>query len=110
MVATSFVYVTAETIAEAKTLARALVSERIAACANIIPAVTSVYWWQGSLQETEEVGLILKTRSECVEQLTERLRALHSYSCPCVVALPIAAGNPDFLKWIEDETVSPAGD
>jgi periplasmic divalent cation tolerance protein len=76
----------------------------LAACANVLPGVTSVFRWQGEVQEDGETALILKTRSELVEPLTKRVKELHSYDCPCVVALPIAGGNPDFLQWIADET------
>lgn len=98
------VYVTAPNRQEALALARAVVSERLAACANLLGDITSVYWWDGKLNEDAEVALVLKTRADLVEALTERLRALHSYACPCVVALPIASGNPDFLSWIAAET------
>lgn len=98
------VYVTAPNRDEALALARSVVGERLAACANVLGDITSVYWWDGKLNEDAEVALVLKTRAERVEALTARLRQLHSYSCPCVVALPITAGNPDFLAWIGAET------
>lgn len=98
------VYVTAPHRDEALALARAVVAERLAACANLLGDTTSVYWWDGKLNEDAEVALVLKTRADLVEALTERLRALHSYTCPCVVALPIVAGNPAFLGWIAAET------
>lgn len=101
---TMLVYVTAPNRDEALNLARNMVSERLAACANLLGDITSVYWWDGTLNEDQEVALILKTRADLVEALTARLRELHSYTCPCVVALPIAAGNPAFLDWIVAET------
>ncbi|RMG87562.1 MAG: divalent-cation tolerance protein CutA [Candidatus Dadabacteria bacterium] len=85
-------------------IGRALVEERLAACANVLPGLTSVYWWEGEVQEDPEAALVLKSRADLVERLTERVRELHPYSCPCVVALPIAAGNPAFLDWIRAET------
>ena len=81
-----------------------MVDERLAACANVLDGMTSLYWWQGVLEQASEAVLILKTRAELVERLTMRVRELHSYDCPCVVALPIAAGNPDYLAWIAGET------
>lgn len=102
------IYITTETVDEAKAIARALVRERLAACANVLGAVTSVFWWEGEVQDGPEASLILKTRADLVERLTERVKALHSYSCPCVVALPIEAGNPAFLSWIDEETVDAA--
>ena len=98
------IYVTAESKDEALRIGRSLVEARLAACANILPPMTSVYRWEGAVQEDSEVALILKTRQELVESLTERIKELHSYDCPCVVALPIIGGNPDFLQWIDSET------
>ncbi|HEX7928333.1 MAG TPA: divalent-cation tolerance protein CutA [bacterium] len=102
--ANCWVYMTASSVDEAKRIGRALVEERLAACTNILPGMTSFYWWQGKIDEGQETVLIAKTREELVERLTARVKALHSYSVPCVVALPMIGGNPDFLKWIEDET------
>lgn len=101
---TMLVYLTAPNRDEALALARTVVGERLAACANILGDITSVYWWDGRLNEDREVALILKTRADLVEVLTARLRELHSYTYPCVVALPIVSGNPAFLDWIAVET------
>ena len=98
------VYMTAETPDQAREIGRALVADRLAACVNVIEGMTSLYWWEGEVEEGAETVLIAKTRGELVERLTDRVKALHSYDCPCVVALPIGAGNPDFLSWIESET------
>ena len=100
----TLVYVTASSKDEALKIARAVVEERLAACANVFQPITSIYWWQGKLQEEGETSFILKTRADLVDALTQRVKALHSYTCPCVVALPVAAGNPDFLAWIDNET------
>jgi periplasmic divalent cation tolerance protein len=98
---------TASSVDEAKRLGRALVEERLAACVNILPGMASFYWWQGKIDEAQETVLIAKTRQELVERLTSRVKALHSYTMPCVVALPMIGGNPDFLQWIADETTTP---
>jgi periplasmic divalent cation tolerance protein len=103
-----FVYVTASSRQEALSIGRAVVSERLAACANVLDGMTSVYWWQQSLQEDGEASLILKTRSDLIERLTARVKQLHSYDCPCVVAMPIGSGNPAYLDWIARETATPA--
>jgi periplasmic divalent cation tolerance protein len=100
-------YVTAGSPEEARSLGQTLVAERLAACANILDGMTSLYWWQGTLEQAAESVVILKTRSELVPALTERVRQLHSYACPCVVALPISDGNSDYLGWIASETRSP---
>jgi periplasmic divalent cation tolerance protein len=99
-------YVTAGSRDEALVIGRAVVEERLAASANVLDGATSIYWWQGALRQADEAVLILKTRGELVERLTARIRQLHSYQCPCVVALPIAAGNPAYLDWIAGETVT----
>ena len=99
-----FVYVTTPTHAEAETLARAAVEERLAACANILPAMTSLYRWQGKIEEGREAVLILKTRAALFDALTARLKTLHPAECPCIVALPLVAGEAGFLRWIGDET------
>ena len=99
-----FCYVTADSRDEALTIGRAVVEERLAACANVLDGLTSIYWWQGALEQAGEAVLILKTRAELVDRLTSRIRDLHSYECPCVVALPIDAGNPAYLDWIARET------
>lgn len=100
----SLVYVTTANQDQALAIARTVVEERLAACGNVLGTIQSVYWWEGKLEQDTEAALVLKTRAELVEALVERVRALHSYSCPCVVALPITAGNGAFLDWIGAET------
>jgi periplasmic divalent cation tolerance protein len=102
------VYMTAASRDEAKKIGRTLVEERLAACANVIDGMESVYWWQGKLTEDREAVLIAKTRAELVPTLTERVKALHSYAVPCVVALPILQGNPAYLDWLAAETKPPS--
>lgn len=99
-----FVYITAEHASEARAIGRALVEERLAACANILEGKHSLYRWEGEIQEETEAVLIAKTREDLVAALTERVIALHSYDCPCVVAMPIAGGNNAFIEWIHAET------
>ncbi len=102
--AATMIYVTCSDEAEAGRIGRAVVEERLAACANIIPGMRSLYWWDGAVQEAGEVVLIAKTRAERVAALTARVKALHSYDVPCVVALPLTGGNADYFAWIEAET------
>jgi periplasmic divalent cation tolerance protein len=99
------VYVTAASVDEAHAIGRAVVEKGLAACANILPSMRSVYWWQGELCESDEAVLILKTTSAMMERLTAAVTSLHSYECPCVVALPIAAGNPAYLRWIAESVM-----
>jgi periplasmic divalent cation tolerance protein len=95
-----FAYVTCADRAQAVAIGRALVEERLAACVNLIPGMHAIYRWQGAVEEADEVVLVAKTTAASVAALTDRVRALHSYTCPCVVVLPIVAGNPDYLAWL----------
>jgi periplasmic divalent cation tolerance protein len=97
-------YVTAANKDDALRIARTLVDERLAACGNVLDGMTSVYRWQGVIETASEAVLIVKTRSELIPRVIERVRELHTYQCPCVVSWPIAAGNPEYLKWIGEET------
>ena len=99
-----FVYITASSEEEAAQIGKEMVKARLAACANIIGPIRSYYWWEGELQEDKEAVVILKTREELVGKLIHSVKAIHSYDCPCVVSLAVVEGNPDFLKWICDET------
>ncbi len=104
----SMIYVTAGSEKEALVIGRALVESRLAACANVLGAITSVYWWEGAIQEDGEAALFVKTRPELVEDAVAKIKELHSYDCPCVVAFPITGGNRDFFDWIVKETKQPA--
>lgn len=97
------VYMTAGDLAEARRIGRALVEERLAACVNIIDGMHAIYRWEGEVQEGAEVVMIAKTVASKVDPLVARVKALHSYACCCVLALPVAAGNPYFLDWIAAE-------
>ena len=99
-----WIYVTASDRSEAEALGRALVEERLAACANVLSPMTAIYWWEGKVESGPEAALVLKSRSDLVAAVTEKIIELHSYDCPCVVALPITGGNGDFLEWIASET------
>lgn len=103
-----FLYVTAPNADEARAIGETLVQERLVACANVLGPISSIYWWQGQVQHETEAVLIAKTRADLVERVVARVKALHSYTVPCVVSLPIDQGNPDFLRWIGAET-TPAG-
>lgn len=104
------VYVTAADAVEAQRIGCAVVEERLAACANVISGMISVYWWQGEVQEGDEALLILKTTAERLDLLTARVRELHSYDCPCIEALPVVGGYQGFLDWVARETGSGARD
>jgi periplasmic divalent cation tolerance protein len=97
---------TTDTEAEALKLAELAVQSRLAACGQVSSPITSVYWWQGKIENAQEWMVFLKTTDDRVEQLVERLRAEHSYDTPEIVAVPIVAGNPAYLGWITEETRS----
>lgn len=98
------VYITTPDLDVARRIARTLVEERLAACANILPGVESFYRWQGAVQHDQEVALIVKTRAALLEALMERVVALHPYEVPCIVALPLNQGHEPFLRWIDATT------
>ena len=75
----------------------------MAACANILGKVTSVFRWENSIQNDDEYALILKTSEKNLEKITRRIQDLHSYSCPCIIGLKIEYGNADFLNWISEQ-------
>ena len=87
---------------EAATIARALVERRVAACVNIIPGIKSVYRWKGAVEEEPEWLLLIKTTRDLFDRLRTEIRGLHSYEVPELIALPIADGLPEYLKWIDD--------
>ncbi len=102
-------YVTTANQTEAETIARTLVTERLAACANVLGPIRSFYWWQGAVQNEAEVAVLLKTRASLADRAIARVKQLHSYSVPCVVAWPIAAGDPAYLEWVAAETANSGG-
>lgn len=102
-----FAYVTASSMEEAGRIGRALVEEGLAACVNLLPGMRSIYRWQGAVEQAEEVVLVAKTRSDRFDSLAARVRALHSYDTPCVVALPVTAGSAPYLRWIAAESARP---
>jgi uncharacterized protein involved in tolerance to divalent cations/8-oxo-dGTP pyrophosphatase MutT (NUDIX family) len=106
-------FVTVGSAAEGDGLARALVDEKLAACVNRLPSVKSIYCWQGKVEESAEELLVIKTRKALFPALEKRVRELHSYAVPEVVALPIIAGSEPYLKWLAEQTAAgvprPAG-
>ncbi len=98
-----FIYVTAPDGNKARELARKIVEERAAACANILPQMESMYWWKGSLETTNEAVIIFKTRADKVDACMRAIRLWHPYSTPCIAVLPIEAGDTDYLNWLANE-------
>lgn len=103
-------HVTAPDLASATALARVLVEERLVACVNVIPGVVSVYRWEGAVCQEAEVILVAKTRRGRLDAVVARVSALHPYDVPCVVALPVEGGHPDYLAWVQAVTDDDADD
>lgn len=101
------VLVTVGSEEEGARIGRTLVEERLVACANLVPGVVSTYRWQGHIEQATETLLVLKTRQELVPQIVTRVRALHSYTVPEVIALPVVGGNPAYLQWIDESVRTP---
>ena len=97
------VFITATTAEEAGRIADILVSERKAACVNIISGLHSRFWWQGEIDSADEALLIVKTKAGLLDELIGLVKQNHSYEVPEVIALPIVGGNQDYLKWIGEE-------
>ena len=100
----SFVYVTVPDENTAKHIAEKVVEARLAACANILPGMKSIYHWQGQINTDDEVVLILKTRATHFQTLANEIKKLHPYECPCIVALPVVIGEAAYMQWILDNT------
>ena len=109
------IYITTKNKEEAKKIGRELVKSRLAACVNIIDNMNSIYFWkaplnkkdltgQGKIQDENEAVLIAKTKEALVEELIKKVKSTHSYDCPCIISMPIAGGNKDYLEWIEKNT------
>jgi periplasmic divalent cation tolerance protein len=100
----NLIYITTKDKKEAKKIGKELVETRLAACVNIIDNMNSIYWWEGKMQEDKEAILIAKTKESLVNILIERVKSVHSYSCPCIISLPILTGNKNYLNWLAKET------
>lgn len=94
------VLVTCESAAQAESLAEALVGERLAACVNVVGPIRSIYRWQGEIQHESEYLLVIKTAADRMAALDERIRQLHTYETPEILALPVDAGSAGYLDWL----------
>ena len=100
------IFVTASDPDEAREISLTLVEEKFVACANTLGSVNSLYWWNGQIENTDEQLIVLKTLASHLDAVIARVKALHSYEVPEILAMPIIGGNPEYLKWIE-ESVRP---
>ena len=97
------VFITTANAVEAQRIANILISERKAACVNIMPQVHSRFWWQGKIDSANETLLIVKTKASLLDELIRLVKENHSYEVSEIIALPIVGGNEDYLRWIDDE-------
>ena len=99
-----FVYTTYPSAVEAEAAGRTLVERRLCACVNILPGMVSLYWWQGKIDRGHEVVMIIKTRATLAEAVRVAVKAMHSYSTPAILVIPIENVDPDYHAWIVAET------
>jgi len=98
------VFITTGTDGEARQVAEALLEHRKAACVNIVPTVTSLFWWEDRIDSAQESLLIVKSKASLLDEIVSLVKGIHSYDVPEVIALPIIGGNPDYLNWIGQQT------
>jgi periplasmic divalent cation tolerance protein len=103
------VFITTANAEEAQRIAGVLLNERKAACINIVPGVSSLFWWQGKIDSAEESLLIVKTKASVLSQVVNLVKQHHSYDVPEVIALPIIGGNRDYLEWMDGEVKQSEG-
>ncbi|MFQ6046155.1 MAG: divalent-cation tolerance protein CutA [Gemmatimonadales bacterium] len=97
------VFTTLPSVDEGRRFVRGLVEDRVAACGTVLPGATSVYWWQGKIEETSEVQVVLKTRRERWTELERAVQERHPYDVPELLAMPVEAGLSAYLDWINAE-------
>ena len=102
------IYTTYPSLAEAERIGKAVLEQRLAACVNILPGMISHYWWQGAIERGEEVVMIIKTRAALAERVRATVKAMHPYTVPAILVLPIAGGEPAYLDWLKAETTPTA--
>lgn len=100
----SIIYITAGNMDEAKYIGRKLVEERLAACVNIFP-VLSIFRWKDNIDEANEFGIIVKTKTGKIKEIEKRVKELHSYEVPCVVSFRMDEGSADYLRWIDESVI-----
>ncbi len=100
------VQTTMESSLDAEKISTLLVEKRLAACAQTLGPITSLYWWDGNVERAQEFLLLIKTRAELFEEVERVIKDNHPYDLPEIIAVPIRKGNDKYLKWIQDESES----
>ena len=90
---------------EGSTIAKAIVEDRLAACVNVTPRIQSFYWWEERISDDREFILFIKTKASLFPELETKIKALHSYQVPEIIAIPIQTGSKEYLDWIEQNTL-----
>lgn len=98
------VFITTVDDEEAHLISRVLLEQRKAACVNIVPGVSSLFWWQGSIDSAQESLLVVKTKAKLLDEIIQLVKEIHSNDVPEIIALPIIGGNQDYLEWVGKET------
>jgi periplasmic divalent cation tolerance protein len=98
------VFITTANKKQARAIASALVSKGLAACVNIIPKIDSIFTWKNKLEQEQECLLLVKSKKSLMPKLIKLVKSLHSYSVPEIIAIPIIAGNKDYLNWLDEST------
>jgi periplasmic divalent cation tolerance protein len=100
----AFVYTTFPSLVEAERVGRSLVERRLCACVNILPGMVSYYWWQSAIERGDEVVMVIKTRAALTDAVRMAVKAMHSYTTPAVLVIPVENVDPDYHAWIMRET------
>ena len=106
----SIVLVTAGSEEEAAAIGQILVEERLAACANIVPRIRSIYRWKGKICDEQEFLTIIKTRTSLFDDVQKRVKELHSYEVPEIISFPVAGGLQQYIDWVLEETEAEKGE
>ena len=100
------VFITCQNLEEARKIAKALLSKRLAVCINILPQIESFYWWKNKIEESKEALLLIKSKTSLLNELINEVKLIHSYETPEIIALPIIGGYKNYIKWLDQETLS----
>ncbi|WP_066973431.1 divalent-cation tolerance protein CutA [Methanobrevibacter filiformis] len=99
----SLIYTTTSNKEEAESIGKTIVKERLGGCSNIINNIDSIYWWENNIEKDKETILLIKTLEENVEKVINRIKEIHSYENPCILAIPISNVSDSYLKWLKEE-------
>jgi len=99
------VLVTCASIAEARSIGRSVVEKKLAACANIVPRVESIYRWKGKVERAQEVLVVMKTTAKRLSELEREVKRAHSYEVPEFIVLPVVAGSREYLQWLGESVL-----